>query len=248
MRIDRRVVDAHFIVHMIASHSRSSAGVSDVADNLPAGDRLTRRYGQPAHVPVQGCNAMAVVDGDFPAVAVDHLRDRDDSVGRRVNRGSERSGDVDSRVKLSFIAAENVLAFSKGRSDGAVYGPKRGCLVSRQPEVRSGPQAGEIVSGQEWILHAAEAGGSGEHARHIAVHGGRAQGVESVDRTKVAVVVQRGGCRLGIFQRSGRGCGDHNGSFGLNVRGVHAACAQSPKLGADLIGGQAVKCRDFSRE
>ena len=64
------VVDADFVVDVVA---RGAAGVSDVADDLAAGDGLAGGDGESAHVAVAGFEAVSVVDADEAAVAVDEV-------------------------------------------------------------------------------------------------------------------------------------------------------------------------------
>ena len=65
--VDRGVVDADFVVEVRAC---GATGAAYVADDLAAGDRLARHYVEAGHVGVHGCDAVAVVEDDFLAVAV----------------------------------------------------------------------------------------------------------------------------------------------------------------------------------
>src|ERR1022692_4508239 len=77
VRVDRHVVDAHFVVKV---GSGGAAGLADVADDLAAGDVLAGEDDHAGEVSVDGVDAVAVVDGDFAAVPVFHGGQGDEAV------------------------------------------------------------------------------------------------------------------------------------------------------------------------
>src|SRR2546421_1238577 len=75
------------------------SGGADVADRLPAGDRLADRRGDRRHVGVPALEAQAMRDHDEVAVATGvEAREGDDTDTGRVDRCALRLGEVQARV------------------------------------------------------------------------------------------------------------------------------------------------------
>src|SRR5450756_97278 len=104
VRVYRRVVDADFVVDVVAG---GAAGVSDVADDLAAHDRLAGGNGESAHVAVAGFDAVAVIDTHHAAIAVFEAGRDDDAVGGGADGSSKWAGDVDAGVELAFTSTED---------------------------------------------------------------------------------------------------------------------------------------------
>ena len=65
--IDRRVVDADFVVDVVAGRA---AGVADIADDLSANDGLSSGDGESVHVAVARLDTVAMVDPNHATVAI----------------------------------------------------------------------------------------------------------------------------------------------------------------------------------
>src|SRR5690349_11132632 len=108
-RVDGAAVDPDFIVKVAAGRT---AGRAHVTDQLAAGDTLAGADEDPRQVAVAGFDTAAMVDLDEVAVTAAIVAGLgDDAVGSRVNRGAERSGEVDALV-TGCAAAEGIGADS----------------------------------------------------------------------------------------------------------------------------------------
>ena len=93
-RVDRAAVDPDFIVQVAAGRT---AGRAHLADQLAARHALAGGDDDRRQVAVTGFDAAAMIDLDEIAVAAAvEAGGRDDAVGGRIDRRSERTGKIDA--------------------------------------------------------------------------------------------------------------------------------------------------------
>src|SRR5687768_13259460 len=94
------------------------AGRSDIADHLPAADRLARRGGDAAHVRICRLEAAVVNDRDLPAVAATPACGDYAAVGGCGDRRPGAGAQIDALVKARR-AEDGVKPIAESRADAA---------------------------------------------------------------------------------------------------------------------------------
>jgi len=77
VRVDWSSVDANFVMKV---WSRAAAAQANVTDGVAAMDFLTRNYGKAGKVSIAGADAVAMVNGDRPAISAAKIGVLDNSV------------------------------------------------------------------------------------------------------------------------------------------------------------------------
>src|SRR5438309_7660759 len=70
VRVDGGVADTNLVVEV---RTGGAAAHADISDDLASDHGLAVHDGESGHVSIAGLDAVAVVEDDFAAVAVDHL-------------------------------------------------------------------------------------------------------------------------------------------------------------------------------
>src|ERR1700677_637321 len=123
MRVDRRIVDANFVVQVRA---RGSPAVTDIADHFTTNHLLARDDCKARHVSVDRLNPVAVIDDDLAAIAVRHFSRLYSAIARSANGKPIRRADVDTGMEFALaIAQDRVFALAKATCDWSHDGPQR---------------------------------------------------------------------------------------------------------------------------
>src|SRR5262249_19070897 len=109
VRIHRRVVDVHFIVHV---RPGGASRETDIADGVTARDALSGNDGEARHMTVERRDAVAMVDDDRAAVAVMEVRFDDGAVRRRDDALSVATADVRAAMEGAF-AVERIRTLAE---------------------------------------------------------------------------------------------------------------------------------------
>lgn len=118
--IDRRVIEADFVVNVRAGGAAADADVTNdvAAVNLLAGLGIEIR-----EVAVPGGHAEAVIDNDHPAIPGAITRRENDSISRDVDGISVGGGNIHAGVKFTFTA-ERIEALAEASGQMSIHWPK----------------------------------------------------------------------------------------------------------------------------
>src|SRR6266704_4450485 len=120
-RIDRRVVHAHFIVHVRSSRTAADAAI---ANHLAALDSRTRDGRKRRKMRVPGGDPEAMIDHDYASVAGVILGTDHNAVSGHVHRRSIIRSHIHARVERAFTA-ERIEALAKTVCDMSEHRPNR---------------------------------------------------------------------------------------------------------------------------
>ena len=152
MGIDGDVVDSDLVVEVGAG---GAAGLTDVADDLTAHDALAGDDSEGGHVPVDGANAVAVVEDNFTTVAVGHAGRLYEAVAGGVDGGAHGGLDVHAGMECAFTI-EGIFALAEAGADLAFDGPDGGRVGELGPVAGVG---GKAAWGEATLKSAGDAAG-----------------------------------------------------------------------------------------
>src|SRR5258708_36772206 len=120
VRIDRDVVDAHFIVKMRAG---AATAVANVADGVPAMDMLAGEDCEAFQMSVTRGNSVAVLEDDCAPVATHEVGKFHYAFGWRDDRLSVDCANINARVECTF-AVEGINTLTEGSCNWPFHGPQ----------------------------------------------------------------------------------------------------------------------------
>src|SRR5271154_1303608 len=142
---------------------RGASAVPDVADYLAAEHRLARDNCKAGHMPIDGLDAVAMVDHHLAAISAGHLGLLYYAVASGADGNAVGGGDVDSGVELALAVPQNrVLTLTKATGDRPHDGPQRRDERCKVPAAET--TAEEIGRG---VARSAEVG---DRPNHCAAH------------------------------------------------------------------------------
>src|SRR4051794_4152414 len=190
------------------------AAVADLGDLLPRGDHLPGGHEHLVDVPVQGDRAVAVLDGEGETEPTRRAGLEDDASFRRVDRGADRGGDVDTGVERAPADAVTGGDLATGRCDGPSLGGQHvaggGRLLLRSP---GGGRVGGALDREQVDL------GLAKLRVESPLLGG--DGVEGGLRGGQVLVGSRLGFRSGLRELVAIGDGGAGGLVGAGLLSLH---------------------------
>src|ERR1700733_1052446 len=162
IRINRRVVNANFVVEVWSCRSSAEA---DITDGIAPMDVLTGGDGEAGKMAVTGGDSVAVIDHEGLAVSAHEIGERDTAIGRGDDRVAIIAADIYAAVKCP-LTVERIDALTKASRN----------LAFNRPKIRS--SVGAIPIGRGGVASHSQADAYGG----VAGERGRAQGAQLIQR------------------------------------------------------------------
>src|SRR5271157_6106610 len=99
VRVDRRIVNSHFVVQV---RSGAASAHSDVSDHLPLAHRLPIRHREAGQMSVASGYSVSVINLDQAPIPTIEAGIGDHPVGRRHDRLTVTAGNVDTRMERTL--------------------------------------------------------------------------------------------------------------------------------------------------
>src|SRR5215472_17092873 len=107
--IDGCVEDADLVVEMRAG---AASALTHIAQGIATVNHLSRAHGKTGKMPVEGADAVAVIDNDGATVAVHQVGKLNHSIRGRDDLGADLAGHIHTAMKRAF-PTEGIDPFAK---------------------------------------------------------------------------------------------------------------------------------------